>query len=94
MGKRICHLNSPVTSKMMSRSPKPNQLLSFSKLCIQANLVEVHQLVQEISWAQDFHADADADADANADTDADTNGIRTETNMSNLTFGGGHYDHD
>ena len=29
------------------------------------------------------------DADANADTDADTNGIRTETNMSSLDFGGG-----
>ena len=29
-----------------------------------------------------------ADADANAN--ADTNGIRTETNMSPLTCGGGH----
>ena len=28
-------------------------------------------------------------ADDDADTDADTNGIRTETNMSPFTFGGG-----
>ena len=29
---------------------------------------------------------------ADADTDADANGIRTETNMAPLTFGGGHKD--
>ena len=50
LGTRICHLNPPMTLKMRSRSPKPNQLLSLSQWYIQANLMEFHQLVQEISW--------------------------------------------
>ena len=31
MGKRISHLNPPVTLKMRSRSPKPNLPLSLSQ---------------------------------------------------------------
>ena len=31
MGTRICRLNYPVTLKMRSMSPKPNQLVSLSQ---------------------------------------------------------------
>ena len=47
-------------------------------------MVELHLLVQDIVGTRICHANADTD------TDADTNGIRTETDMSALTFGGGH----
>ena len=50
LGTRICHINSPVNSKMRSKSPKRNLLLRLSQLYIQANVVEFHQLVQEICW--------------------------------------------
>ena len=33
---------------------KTNQLLSLAKRYIQTNLVELHQLVQEILWIQEF----------------------------------------
>ena len=52
VGTKICHLNLPVTLKVRSRSSKQNQLLSLHQQYIQVNLVELHQLVHEISWVQ------------------------------------------
>ena len=67
-------LRPPVTLKMGSESPKLNQLFDLSQWCIHASLVKFHPLIQEIWWIPIVRP---------------TPGIRTETNMYPLTFGGG-----
>ena len=46
-------LSPATTLKIMSRSPKPNQLFSVSQCYIYANLVKICQLVHEISCRQE-----------------------------------------
>ena len=71
--------NSPrpsVTLKMESKSPKPNELFGLSNWYVHANLIKLHLLVQEIWLIQSV-----------TPTPMPMPGIRTETNMSSLTFG-------
>ena len=51
--------------------------------------MEFHQLVRQILWEQEFVTPTSTGASVNTDTDAATNGIRSETNISLLTFDGG-----
>ena len=44
--------------------------------------MEFHQLIQEMSWVQEF-------VTSTPTPDANTNGISNETSVSLLTFGGG-----
>ena len=70
-GLKFGSLSPAVTLKIMSRSPKLNQLIIMSQCYIHANLVKIHPPVHEIC-KQESHADANADI----------NRIRTKTNMS------------
>ena len=51
-GLKFGSLSPAVTLKIMSRSPKPNQLFIMSQCYIHANLVKIHPPVHEISCKQ------------------------------------------
>ena len=52
-GLKFGSLSPAVTLKIMSRSPKPNQLIIMSQCYIHANLVKIHPPVHEISRKQE-----------------------------------------
>ena len=82
-GFKFGSLSPAVTLKIMSRSPKPNQLFIMSQCYIHANSVKIHPPVHETACKQEsVTLDADANADANR--------ILTKKQYGRLPFGGGH----
>ena len=65
-------LSPAVTLKIMSRSPKSNQLFIMSQCYIQTNLLRIHPSVHEIVQTRKCQAD----------TNTDANSICTKNNMS------------
>ena len=51
-GLKFCSLSRAVTLKIMSRSPKPNQLFTISQCYIHTNFVKINPPVHEISCKQ------------------------------------------
>ena len=75
MGTSIWYVNPPVTLKRRSRSPKPNQVLSFVQIIYPGKYGGVQSTgSRDVVGTRIFHV--------NADTDAGSNGIRTKTKMS------------
>ena len=77
VGTSICYVNPTVTLKMRSRSPKHNLLIRqiwWNSICWFKRYRGYKTLSRQRRHGHD--------------TDVDTNGIRTETNIPLLTFGG------